>query len=132
MELQVYSKERNRDMSTVKNHHCGEHDHILLGRYLDESHSFQIEIILRDRLVPVFEESRAMWQRLKLMRMYIQRYGRLTSHHLPWFLRFGSSPMRPALNIRFLIPAPRRRPKTVRRNKVTTSWSLGESRSRIE
>ena len=62
-----------------------------------------------------------------------QQHILLTSHHLPWFLRFhGSSPVSPALDIRFFIPAPRSRPKTVRRNKVTTSWSRGESRSRID
>jgi hypothetical protein len=36
---------------------------------------------------------------------------------------------KPALTILPLIPAPSKRPNTVRRNKVTTSWSRGESRS---
>jgi len=35
----------------------------------------------------------------------------------------------PALSMRFLIPAVSSKPRTVKRNKVTTSWSLGESRS---
>lgn len=37
--------------------------------------------------------------------------------------------MIPALSMRFLIPAVSSKPRTVKRNKVTTSWSLGESRS---
>ena len=55
--------------------------------------------------------------------------NRLTSHHLALFLLHGNSGVKPAFNIRFLIPAPRRRPNTVNKNNVTTNWSLGESRS---
>ena len=55
--------------------------------------------------------------------------NQLTSHHLALFLLHGNSGVKPAFKIRFLIPAPRRRPKTVNKNKVTTNWSLGESRS---
>lgn len=36
---------------------------------------------------------------------------------------------KPALTNLPLIPAPSKRPKTVRRNKETTNWSRGESRS---
>lgn len=38
----------------------------------------------------------------------------------------------PALSMRFLIPELSSKPKTVRRNRVTTSWSLGESRSKSD
>ena len=34
--------------------------------------------------------------------------------------------------MRFLIPAPNSKPKIVKRNRVTTSWSLGESRSKSD
>jgi hypothetical protein len=52
----------------------------------------------------------------------------LTCHHLrPVFQ--GKLVSKPALTILPLIPAPSKRPNTVRRNKVTTSWSRGESRS---
>jgi hypothetical protein len=56
-----------------------------------------------------------------------------TSHHLvsSALLLFQGSkvPVSPAFNMRFLIPAPSRRPNTMSRNRITTSWSLGESRS---
>ena len=38
----------------------------------------------------------------------------------------------PAFSMRFLIPALSNKPKTVKRNRVTTSWSLGESRSKSD
>jgi hypothetical protein len=44
---------------SVKNHRYEEHVHTLLGRCLDDRHSSQIEIVLGDRQVPVFEESKA-------------------------------------------------------------------------
>lgn len=44
---------------SVKNHRYEEHDHSLLGRCLDDLHSSQIEIVLGDLQVPVFEESKA-------------------------------------------------------------------------
>jgi len=52
----------------------------------------------------------------------------LTCHHLR-FVCQGKLISVPALAILPLIPAPSKRPNTVRRNKETTSWSRGESRS---
>ena len=53
-----------------------------------------------------------------------------TSHHL-LLVFHGKLVSNPAFSMRPLIPAPRRRPKTVRRKSVTTSWSRGESRSEM-
>jgi hypothetical protein len=52
----------------------------------------------------------------------------LTCHHLRPVCH-GKLVSKPALTILPLIPAPSKRPNTVRRNKETTSWSRGESRS---
>jgi hypothetical protein len=57
-----------------------------------------------------------------------EREGRPTCHHLRPVCQ-GKLVSKPALTILPLIPAPSKRPKTVRRNNVTTSWSRGESRS---
>lgn len=60
-------------------------------------------------------------------RLYREKTS-LTCHHLrPAFQ--GRLVSKPALSILPLIPAPSNRPKTVRRNRVTTNWSRGESRS---
>jgi len=54
--------------------------------------------------------------------------GTHASHQRLLVLQGGSSEASPAFIIRLLTPAPSRRPKTVNKNSVTTSWSLGESR----
>lgn len=58
----------------------------------------------------------------------IERESALTCHHLRP-VGHGMFVFSPALTILPLIPAPSKRPKTVRRNSETTSWSRGESRS---
>ena len=58
----------------------------------------------------------------------IERESALTCHHLRPACH-GKLVSNPALTILPLIPAPSKRPKTVRRNNETTSWSRGESRS---
>ena len=65
-----------------------------------------------------------MRKRTKKFRLVAQP----TSHHRRLVLQ-GKVESNPALSILFLIPAPSRRPNTVSRKRVTTSWSLGESRS---
>jgi hypothetical protein len=51
-----------------------------------------------------------------------------TSHHLRP-VDHAMLVSKPAFSIRLLMPAPSNKPNTVSRNKVTTSWSRGESRS---
>jgi len=58
----------------------------------------------------------------------IERERALTCHHLRPVCH-SKLVFSPALTILPLIPAPSKRPKTVRRNSETTSWSRGESRS---
>lgn len=53
--------------------------------------------------------------------------GRTSHHRLPDV--HDKLGFIPALSMRFLIPAVSSKPRTVKRNRVTTSWSLGESRS---
>jgi hypothetical protein len=57
-----------------------------------------------------------------------EKRSALTCHHLRPVCQ-GKLVSKPALTILPLIPAPSKRPNTVRRNRVTTSWSRGESRS---
>jgi len=68
--------------------------------------------------------------------IYAQDSGNIahTSHHLVsvLLLQGNNVPVSPAFSMRFLIPAPNKSPNTVNRNNVTTSWSLGESRSDAE
>ena len=63
------------------------------------------------------------------MATVVEREGSApTCHHLRPVCH-GKLVSKPALTILPLIPAPSKRPNTVRRNKETTSWSRGESRS---
>ena len=67
-------------------------------------------------------------ERRHVMATVVERSSALTCHHLRPVCQ-GKLVSKPALTILPLIPAPSKRPNTVRRNKVTTSWSRGESRS---
>lgn len=62
--------------------------------------------------------------------MNSKRHERTCHHFLP-----ASHPsvcsFNPAFTIRPLMPAPRSSPKMIKRKRVTTSWSLGESRSAV-
>ena len=68
-------------------------------------------------------------KREHVMATVVEREGSApTCHHLRPVCH-GKLVSKPALTILPLIPAPSKRPNTVRRNKETTSWSRGESRS---
>lgn len=67
---------------------------------------------------------------LVLQRLHPGHESHTCHHFRPSFQ--GAFKSMPAFTIRPLIPAPNRRPKTVSKNRVTTSWSRGESRSVCE
>lgn len=76
----------------------------------------------------VSPEPKPLWSRLRTCFSSHNNTRNLTSHHLLPLCQ-GNSAAIPAFAIRVLMPATSSRPKTVRRNRVTTSWSRGESRS---